>query len=132
MLAWTPCTAALTAYRCRRCKAIRRHPILIRHGIKDLERCLVYDTAVADLHNGSYVSASIAIIGRRPHRDEAILRRKRVLEAFLHQLMRSCYERYRVDVIELGAIQRVDSVHVGASPHLLRHLRTEQPACAAR
>lgn len=56
-------------------------------------------TGIVDSHYTSRISTSVAVIWGRPHCDERIV--KHVLEALLHELMRSGYQRQRVDVVEL-------------------------------
>jgi hypothetical protein len=56
---------------------------------------------LAQVHNGSNVSAAVAVVGRRPDGND-ILVLEVIFVAFIDQLMGACNELQAVDMVELG------------------------------
>lgn len=76
--------------------AVRHGALSIVHRKEDLELAL---EVLVDFEDGGDVTASVAVVGCRPDRDQALA--EPVLEAVHNKLMRTCDELEVVDVIEL-------------------------------
>ena len=76
-----------------------------------------------DFHNRRDVSAAIAIIRRRPHRHEHLV--KHVFVSFHHQLMRSADQ---IQVVRRVELHRADTHH----PYLLHGIASKHGAAASR
>lgn len=90
-------------------RAVRHGTLSVVHRKEDFELAL---EVLVDLEDGGDVTTSVAVVGRRPDRDQALA--EPVLKAVHNELMRTCDELEVVNVIEL----------VG-------HTRAKQPAGTA-
>ena len=70
---------------------------LVPQSVEDVERFL---QLVAHVQDRCHVTASVAIVRSRPHRDQVLVSEP-VLESVHHELVSSCDERNVVDVVEL-------------------------------
>ena len=71
---------------------------MVRHSREDLE---IWLQILAQSHNRSYISASVAVVWSRPN-SNYILGGEMVLVAFVDQLMRASDQLKVVDVVELA------------------------------